>query len=227
MTSELAQGRLAHRRPCRHQHAPAGLGDVCADHGARLVRRRSVLLPDRPDLRADDRLGAVAAVRRAAPLAGRPAAGRRRADRLGVHLRHRRHHQLFLVALRAADRGRQHGAVPARRPDGRDAQRHPLRRARAGAVPDRRRASVDYPLARQRVARPAAAVGRAVHGGAQRVRVLRRRRSSAARWPTACGRRARSSSRRRPRSPTCRRSTSTSSTACRAAWRPPIRSSAF
>ena len=61
-------------------------------------------------------------LRRPLPLAGRPPAGGRRADRLGVHLRHRRHHQLLLVALRAADRRRQHGAVPARRAAGGDAR---------------------------------------------------------------------------------------------------------
>ena len=33
-----------------------GVGDVRADHRARVVPGRSVLLPDRPDLRADDRL---------------------------------------------------------------------------------------------------------------------------------------------------------------------------
>ena len=81
-----------------------GSAIVAADHRARIVSRRSVLLPDRPHLRADDHLRADAAVRRPAPVAGRPAARRRRADRVGVHLFHRRHHQLLLVAVRAADR---------------------------------------------------------------------------------------------------------------------------
>ena len=50
----------------------------------------------------------------------------RSADRLGVHRRHRRHHQLFRRALRAAHRGRQQRAVPARRDDDCDAQRAAL-----------------------------------------------------------------------------------------------------
>ena len=117
-----------------------GSATVAADHRARVVRRRSVLLPDRPDLRADDRLRADAALRRAAPLAGRPAAGGRRADRLRVHLLHRRHHQLFHVALCAADHRGEHGPVPARRPAGGDAEHGALRRPRAWRSTWRRRA---------------------------------------------------------------------------------------
>ena len=69
------------------------------------------------------------------------------------------------------------------------------------------------------------AVGRAVRRGAEPVRVLRRSRCSAVRWPRTPARPVCGSSRRRPRSPTCRRSTSTSSTACRVAWSRPTRGS--
>ena len=61
----------------------------------------------------------------------------------------------------------------------------------------------------------------AVHVLAEHVRVLRRGASSADRSRKACDRPARDSCRRRRRSPTCRRSISTSSTACRAGWRRP------
>ena len=60
-TDLQAETRLAHRHPGRHQHDPAGIGDLRPDHGARLVSGRPVLLPDRADLRADDRLRADAA----------------------------------------------------------------------------------------------------------------------------------------------------------------------
>ena len=58
----------------------------------------------------------------------------RRADRLGLHRRHRRHHQLLRRALRAADRGRQQRAVPPRRDDDCDAERAAVCRHRADAV---------------------------------------------------------------------------------------------
>ena len=97
-------------------------------------------------------------------------AGLRRADRLGLHRRHRRHHQLFRRAVRAADRGREQRAVPPRRDDDRDAQRAAVRRHRADAVfragrPARRAVS------RSR-GRAAAAPHRRVHDRPQRVSVL-------------------------------------------------------
>ena len=160
-------------------------------------------------------------LRRAAPLAGRPAARRRRADRLGVHLLHRRHHQLLLVALRAADHRRQHRPVPARRPAGRDAERGALRRPGRWRSTSTASGCCDDPwlAATRRRCRRASVAQYTV--GAERLRVLRRRAAQRLAGRTACGRPARGSSRRRPRSPICRRSTSTSSTACRAAWRRP------
>ena len=91
---------------------------------------------------------------------------------------------------------------------------------RARAVSDRGRAarlSVAR-LGRDRRCRP---VGGAVHRRPERVRLLRRRAAERIAGRTVCGRQARGSSRRPPRSPIFRRSISTSSTACRAAWRRP------
>ena len=54
---------------------------------------------------------------RALPVDRRCSARLRRADRLGLHRRHRRHHQLFRRAVRAADRGCEQRPVPPRRDD--------------------------------------------------------------------------------------------------------------
>ena len=172
----------------------------------------------------DDLLRGHAAIRRALPLAGRRAAGRRRADRLGLHLPDRRRRQLLLAVVRAADRRRQHGAVPARRPAGRDLEHGALRR------PGRWRSTPWAICSRTRcgTCRPSPC-----RRGSWRSTPWRSTcscfspsRCSAARSPRSCDRPARAWCGRRRKSPTCRRSTSTSSTACRAVWRPPIRSSA-
>ena len=166
-------------------------GDLGARQGARLVRCRSVLFPDRPHVRADGHVGAVAAVRRAPPLAARSATGRRRPDRFGVHLRHRRRHQLLLVLVRAADRRRRHDSVPARRAEDCRAECRPLRRSRGGAVPD----GIGLPelsVAGERVDHPAGPPVCAVHRCAQRIRFLRSgvpqriaRQQSPVRWRAA------------------------------------------
>ena len=52
----------------------------------------------------------------------------------GVHHRHRRHHQLFRRAVRAADRGCEQRPVPPRRDDDCDAQRAAVRRHRGDPV---------------------------------------------------------------------------------------------
>ena len=218
-----AERRLAHRHPGGDQHDAARLGDVRAGHGAGVVRRRSVLLPDRAHLRADDRLRADAALRRAAPLAGRPAAGGRRAassrrsstspaaspatSRRSTCCRSSpastvqfRRGGLLVATLSAVLYG---GLV--------------LAQYLAGvgpAAPIRGCAAYAQSLPPRSVARYTVALN---VFGFFAVALLERIAGR-----TACGRRARGSSRRRPRSPTCRRSTSTSSTACRAAWRRPI-----
>ena len=60
---------------------------------------------------------------------------------LGVHPRHRRHHQLLLVAVSAADHRGEHDPLPARRAAGGGAQRGAVSGARAGAVRRRRPAA--------------------------------------------------------------------------------------
>ena len=136
---------------------------------------------------------AIAPLRRAPPLDRRRAARRRRDARLGVHSRHRRHHQLLLVALPAADHGGQHGAVPARRAAGGGAQRGAVPRARVGAVP---RADGVLPgvVAGAEPAGAAVARGsrstrsRSTCSGSSRWRCWR------GRWPSTCDRRAPASS---------------------------------
>ncbi len=129
---------------------------------------RSVLLPHRPDLRAERALPGIAQVRRALPLDGRRAARRRRDPGLRLHPRHRRHHELFLVAVPAADHGGEHGAVPPRRAAGGGAQRGPVSRACLGAV-----SRADRIFSR-------------VVAGARPARSCRRRASRSTRWPSIC-----------------------------------------
>ena len=188
------------------QHAPARAAAILAQISA------PGSLPVDPfflligaHLRADDRLRRDAALRRTPPVAGRRAAGRRRADRLGVHLLHRRHHQLLLVALRAADRRR-----PAPCSSGAAAllvatlSARAVRRSGPRAVPAAWLAGLHRRWHAPADRRCPSAVG-GLHRRAERLRLLRRRAARAGRSPRACGRPARASSRRRPRSPTCRR----------------------
>ena len=200
-----SEARVADQRARCDQRAPARRRRRGADHRAGIVPGRSVLLPDRGHLRADDAVCGDAAGRRPSSVADRPAAGRRRAHRLGVHLPHRRRHQLLLDALRAADRGGEHGPVQARRPAGGHAQRACSTAAWcswqylavAGLLFD----SVAGPAP----CRSSAARRGAVHRGAEHVRLLRRGAPQrVAGRQRAVGRGAGSSG-RRPRSPICRR----------------------
>ena len=124
-------------------------------------------------------------------MAGRPAARRRRASRLGVHRADRRHHQLLLVALSAADHRREHHQLPPRRAAGGGAQRAAVSRASSRRSTSRC-CRTGIGGARNWSCRPAV---RAVHGRHQPVRVPRRRaavgiagRTAAVRRRTARGR---------------------------------------
>ena len=94
-------------------------------------------------------------------------------DHLGRDHAERRRREPVHHPLHAADRGGGVGAVPARRPAAGHAQQHPVRRPGAAAVSLRRR---QHRRAVQPAAdRPAAGQRRAVHRGAQHLRLLCRR----------------------------------------------------
>ena len=125
----------AHRRPRRRQHAAARLGDRSSSSAglARfpidpfffligLTYALSVVLPR-------DAAGSSSAIRGSSICSSALDAH----ARVGVHLRDRRHHQLLLVALPAADHRREHDPVPPRRAAGRDAERDPVSRRSCSA----------------------------------------------------------------------------------------------
>ena len=134
---------------------------------------RSVLLPDRPDLRADGGLRPAAQAGGAALVAGRRAARVRRTHRLGAGLHDQRRGELLHVALRAADHRREHDSVAAQRDDGRRPQLADVRRhRRAHSTPARRwrRLSSGAELS-------AAAAGRVLHRRPEHLRVHGGRRA--------------------------------------------------
>ena len=185
----------AHRRPGRRQHAAARLGDPrFSSTGPEsfpvdpfffligLTYALSVALP---------RVAAASSTRH--PWLADVQFGGRRDARLGVHPRHRRHHQLLLVALRAADHRGQHGPLPARRAAGRDAERDAVSRRwswRSTRTMTSASGGSWQPLTPAEL--PTLAL-RAVHRRDQSVRVLRRGAAVRVRWPKACGRPARGS----------------------------------
>ena len=134
-----------------------------------------VLLSGRPDLRGQPRLHRVAALRRPVAVADRRPLRASTRHRLGRGLHHRRRRQPLHDPLHAADRRREHGAVPPRRLAARGAQQHPVRRPGGRCSTSTRSGNLDAAVRDLVADGPAAGQRGAIHGGAQRLRVLRGR----------------------------------------------------
>ncbi len=165
-----AQVVVADWRPCSGRDAVARLGDFDSDQVAGVVADRSVLLPDRADLRAHGRLHRPAAADRASSVDRRRATGAGRDHRVRARAPERRRLELFLVALHAADHRGEHHSVAAERRDGRRPQLGDVRRARGCAV--HRHAG---PAVHDRGRVPAGSAGRDVHRRHEHLRVHGRR----------------------------------------------------
>ena len=142
----MKERTLRRRLAVAHRGPPAGRDRAARLRGDRAAARRRARSPINPfffliGLTYAVSLGVhrLAAVRRAVAVADRRALRHRRGARLGRGVPHRRRREPVHHPLHAADRRREHGAVPPRRPAGGRPQHDPVLRRRAGAVPRRQR----------------------------------------------------------------------------------------